>query len=311
MSIAGLGPHGERAVPPDRLGLSDAEADEARRRRFAVAIALHTTKSDWSKQQLAGIVATLGRYSAAVIDVADCGFGIDAQIAALDRLAHEAPDAVISIPIGNTAVAEAHRRVARAGIKLVLLDNVSTGLLPGSDYASVISADNFGLGQVAASLLEPHIPRAGSVGMLTYGVDFFATNEREIGFRKWMAAARPDIALKQGKFRTIELAQSVTENLLAANPELSGLFVAWDEPAMGAVAALRACSRPLPMTTIDLGNEAAIELASGRIIKGVGAQQPYDQGVAVATATLMALVGRQPPPWVALPGLPVTPKRCR
>jgi ribose transport system substrate-binding protein len=75
---------------------------------------------------------------------------------------------------------------------------------------------------------------------------------------------------------------------------------------MQAVLALRAASLLLPVTTIDLGNEAAIELARGDLIKGIGAQQPYDQGVAVATATIMALIGRQPPPWVALPGLPVT-----
>ena len=39
---------------------------------------------------------------------------------------------------------------------------------------------------------------------------------------------------------------------------------------------------------------------------GVGAQMPYDLGVAEATATIMALVGAEPPPWVALPALSVT-----
>jgi ribose transport system substrate-binding protein len=75
---------------------------------------------------------------------------------------------------------------------------------------------------------------------------------------------------------------------------------------MHAVSVLRERSRLLPMATIDLGNSAAIELASGEIVKGIGAQQPYDQGCAAATAVIMALVGAQPPPWVALPGLPVT-----
>src|SRR5580700_8525864 len=84
-AISGLGPHGEKATPPERLSLSEAEADEAHRRRFEIAVVLHTTSSDWSKQQLAGIVTTLGRYSAAVVEVVDCAFAIDAQIAALDR----------------------------------------------------------------------------------------------------------------------------------------------------------------------------------------------------------------------------------
>ncbi len=305
-SIAGLGPHGERAAPPDRLAISDAEADAARARRFSVAVVLHTTSSDWAKQQLAGIVTTLGRYSAAVIEVVDCGFAIDAQVDSLNWLVREQPDAIISIPIGNTAVAEAHRSVARAGVKLVLMDNAPTGLLPGSDYASVVSADNFRLGQVAAALLSPHVPRGRTIGILGYAVDFFATNEREIAFRKWMAGDRPDVTLAQAKFADVAEAADVTAAFLSSQPKLAGLFAVWDEPAMQAVLALRSASRLVPMTTIDLGNEAAIELARGGLIKGIGAQQPYDQGAAVAAATILALLGRQPPPWVALPGLAVT-----
>lgn len=306
MSIAGLGPHGERAASPERLELSDADADAARDRHFSVAIVLHTTTSDWSKQELAGIVTTLGRYSAAVVEVADCEFSIDNQIQALDRLVREAPDAIISIPIGNTAVADAHRSVSRAGIKLILMDNAPTGLLPGTDYVSVVSADNFGLGQICAELLSPHIPQAETAGILAYGVDFFASNEREIAFRKWMASERPDVTVKQAKFANVEQVAPVVHTFLDANPDVRGLFAVWDVPAIQAVRALRARSRELPMTTIDLGNEVATELAGDGIIKGIGAQQPFDQGVAVATATIASLLGRQVPPWVVLPGLAVT-----
>jgi ribose transport system substrate-binding protein len=306
MSIAGLGPHGEKAAPPERLALSQAEVTLARGRKFTVALVFHTTQSDWAKQALAGIATTLGHYSAAVIDVVDCNFNVEAQLEALDRLTREAPAAIVSIPVGNTAVAEAHRAASRAGIKLVLMDNAPTGLLPGTDYSCVVSADNFGLGQVGARLLSPHVAKGGTVGLLAYGVDFFVTNEREIAFRKWIESERPDIMLRQARFATVEAAGETTDALLAADPSLSAMFAVWDEPAMHAVRILRERSRLLPMATIDLGNSAAIELASGEIVKGIGAQQPYDQGCAVATAVVMALVGRQPPPWVALPGLSVT-----
>ena len=308
MSISGLGPHGEKAAPPGHLMLSDGDVEQARARRFTVAVVLHTTASDWAKQQLAGIVATLGRYSAAVIDVVDCGFEAEAQIAALDRLRVNPPDAVISIPIGNTEVADAHRAVAAAGIKLVLMDNTPTGLLPGTDYACVVSADNFGLGQIGASLLAPHVPKSGTVGILAYGVDFFVTNEREIAFIKWIESERPDITVKHARFATIDQAEETVDEFLADHTDVAGLFAVWDEPAMRAIAALRRRSVLLPMTTIDLGNEAAVELAKGDLLRGVGAQQPYDQGVAVAKAAILSLVGHQPPPWVALPGLAVTSK---
>jgi ribose transport system substrate-binding protein len=308
MAISGLGPHGERAAPPELLALSDSDAELARSKRFDIAVVLHTTASDWAKQQLAGIVATLGRYSAAVIDVADCGFKLEAQIDALDRLRANPPDAVISIPIGNTEVADAHRGLAAAGIKLVLMDNTPTGLLPGTDYACVVSADNFGLGQVAASLLAPHMPQGATVGILAYEVDFFVTSEREIAFIKWIESERPDLRIKHARFPIVEQAGDVTASFLAREGDVAGIFVVWDEPAMHAIAAMRRQAALLPMTTVDLGNKVAVELAKGDILKGIGAQQPYDQGVAVAKAAILSLIGRNPPPWVALPGLSVTAK---
>jgi ribose transport system substrate-binding protein len=306
MIITGLGPHGERAIPADQITLSEAEARSARAGRFTVAVVLHTTTSDWSRQELAGIVSALGSYSAAVVEVVDCGFDMDTQSRELRRLAGERLDAVISIPIGNAAVAEAHRAISRAGKALVLLDNAPTGLLPGTDYAGVVSADNFGLGAMAAELLSPYLPEEGVAGILTYRVDFFATNEREIAFRKWMGLNRPDVTLVRGKFPTIEEAGPAFDRLLADNDDLDGLFVAWDVPAMKTLSAVRARGRQLPITTVDLGNAAASELTDGGLIKGVAAQRPYEQGVAAGIATLLALLGRQLPPWIALPGLPVT-----
>ncbi len=306
MVIAGLGPHGERASAPSQIELAADDVARAREAGFSVAVVLHTLEGDWSKQQVAGIVGTLGDCATAVIEVVDCGFEVNQQIAALDRLIDTHPDAIISLPIGNAAVADAHRRVAQAGIKLMLLDNVPTGLLPGTDYVSLVSADNFGLGEIAAELLSPHIDHAASVGVLAYGVDFFATNEREIAFAKWVSARRPDVSLRTAKFPTIEHAGDATEQLLDVHPELAGLFVVWEAPALGAIATLKARGIELPVTTVDLGEAAALEMAGDGLIKGIGAQQPAFQGKAMAKATILALLGQPTPEWVALPGIAVT-----
>ncbi len=306
MSISGLGPHGERAAPPERVTLLPEDMAQARARGFRVAVVLHTLASDWAKQQVAGIVGTLGDCGTAVIDVVDCGFAPEAQISALDRLIGEAPDAIISLPVANAKVAVAHARVAAAGIKLVLLDNVPTGLLPGKDYVALVSADNFGLGKIAAELLSSHLPHGAEAGLLAYDADFFATNEREIAFGKWMRLNRPDVTVRVARFPSIREARATTLALATAHPDLAGLFVVWDTPAIAAAEALRQAGRDIPIATVDLGEDAAISLASGRPIVAVAAQQPYKQGVAVAQTAIMALLGHLTPSWVALPGLAVT-----
>ena len=47
-------------------------------------------------------------------------------------------------------------------------------------------------------------------------------------------------------------------------------------------------------------------LAERRIVKGIGAQRPFDQGSACGKAILSALIGNKVPSWVVLPGLSVT-----
>jgi ribose transport system substrate-binding protein len=306
MPISGLGPHGETAQSPDRLRISAEDAERARQGKFRVAVVLHTTKSDWAKQHLVGIAKTLGDHGAAIIEVVDCNFDAAIQNASFERLVHARPDAIISLPVGNTVMADSYRKASKAGIKLILLDNVPTGLLPGKDYVSLVSADNFGLGQIGAELLSPHISSNAGVGILSYRKDFYATNEREIAFRRWIETNRPDVVVRQGKFDEPSRAGETLNQLLELHPNLSGIFAVWDEAAIPAMTMMQANGKTLPMTTIDLGEEAAQALAEGTILKGVGSQRPYDQGVAAARATLLSLIDRQPPPWLALPGLAVS-----
>ena len=82
MPVAGLGPHGERAASPLLLKLSEADAADVSKRRFSIAVVLHTTGSDWARQHLAGISSLLGQHNAAIVDVVDCGFDANQQMAA-------------------------------------------------------------------------------------------------------------------------------------------------------------------------------------------------------------------------------------
>ena len=101
MTISGLGPHGERAAPPERVSLLPDDRAAAKVAGWRVAVVLHTLESDWAKQQLAGMVGIFGDCGAAVIDVVDCGFSPDLQLAELDRLVSLRPDAIISLPVAN------------------------------------------------------------------------------------------------------------------------------------------------------------------------------------------------------------------
>lgn len=307
-SIVGKGPNGETPAVLDDLKLSDADAAKAKAAKFKVGVVMQTMDIDWSTNQVRGITDTLKTYGAELIGVTDPHFKVAEQVAALQNMAQLKPDGIISIPVDDTATAPAYKAVAQAGIKLVFMDNVPRGLQYPTDYQSMISSDNQGDGLVAAAILAPYVPKDGTVGVIGFGVDFFVTKERVNGFKKWMSENRPDIKIKQADFLDPSQAGSVASNFITANPDVKGMFTVWEVPAAGILSALRSQGKNIPLTSINLAGDVAVGLAQGGLLKGVGAQRPYDQGVAEALAMIQTLLGNKTPQWVAVPALPVTRK---
>ena len=307
-AIVGSGPFGEKPSTADSVKLTEEQAAKAKAAKFKVGVVMQTMDIDWSKLVVAGITDTLKKYNAELVGVTNPGFNSEKQIGQIGDMIQLKPQAIISIPTDNTATAAAYKSISQAGIKLILMHQVPQGLKYPADYQAVISPDNRGNGQVAAQILAAHIPDKGVVGIVDFGVDFFTTNERTKQVKDWFAKNRPDVTLKQVDFVDTTKAGDVAANFLTANPDINGLFVVWDAPAMQVASALRAQGKDLPIATIDLGIEAGIELASCGLVKGIAAQQPYDQGVAEAEAAIQVLLGNQPPPWIVLPAMPVLPR---
>jgi ribose transport system substrate-binding protein len=92
--------------------------------------------------------------------------------------------------------------------------------------------------------------------------------------------------------------------MLTAHPNLKGIFVAWDTPAQQVVAAAKTLGRSIIVTTNDLAQDSALNVARGDFL-AVGAQRPYDQGVAEAKAAALGLLGKSVPPYVEVPTLRV------
>jgi ribose transport system substrate-binding protein len=63
----------------------------------------------------------------------------------------------------------------------------------------------------------------------------------------------------------------------------------------------------LKIATQDLGTNVAIQLAKNELIVGLGAQRPFDQGIAEARLGALAKIGKTGLPiFVALGALPVS-----
>ena len=304
-SIVGQGPHGEKAASPDDLKLTDAEAAKIKAGHFKVGISMQTVNLDWSQLQVQGITDTLNKYGVTVTGVASAEYQVDKQIADIENTIQQHPDGIISIPVDFTATAPTYKKVSQAGIKLVFMDSIPTGLKHPEEYAAMISADSQGNGQIAAQILASCMSQGGTIGLVNFGVDYFSTNERTKGVSEWMKKNRPDIHLKQVDFTDPSKVSQIAGDFLTANPDVKGVFAVWDQPALDTLTSMRAQGVNIPVTTVDLGLQSAIEIAKGGPLKATGSQRPYDQGVAEAMAMMNALVGKATPAWVGVQSLPV------
>lgn len=305
------GPNGETASPPSSADLTDEEVAQIKSLGLKAAIVMHTGGDDWSQAQINGLNSEFERLGIEVVATTDAKFDPKTQVANLQTVMAKKPDIIVSLPTDPVATAAAYREAAAGGAKLVFMDNIPDGFEAGKDYVSAVSADNYGNGVISAHLMARALGGQGKIGVVYHDADFFVTKQRYDGFRTTMEQDYPGIEIIESKgvggpdFAT--QAQNAAAAMLSKHSELDGIWAVWDVPAEGVLAAARAAGRlNLMIATEDLGKIVAINMARNTMVVGLGAQVPFDQGVTEARLGAGAFIGKQAPPYVALPALAVT-----
>jgi len=298
-------PDGPPAVSPDVLKFSDQDLAKLKAGKFTAGLVMHTMDAGWPQLQVAGISNTLKDLGIEVVGTTDAKFQPGQQISDLEQMIARKPDVIFSIPIDPKSESEAYKKAAAAGIKLVFMDNVPVDMAPGKDYVTVVASDNEKNAYFAAQELVGAIGGKGEVGVITLVYDYYySVAARKVGALKAFGE-HPDIKVADvGTFTAPEKAYEVATAMLTAHPDMKGIFVAWDTPAQQVVAAAKTLGRDIVVTTNDIAADSALNVARGEFL-AVGAQRPYDQGVAEAKAAALALLGHDVPPYISVPTLRV------
>jgi ribose transport system substrate-binding protein len=304
------GPHDEDPSPASVVTLSAAELQKIKNMHATAAIVLHYGGNDWSTAQTDGLKNGFAQLGINVIAVTDAQFKPEKQVSDIETVLARKPNIIVSIPTDPVATADAYKRAAAQGVTIVFMDNVPYGMTQGKDYVSVVSADNYGNGIAAAHLLALALKGKGKIGLIYHGADFFVTRERYEGFKSTIQKDYPGITIlaEQGIVGPDFAgdAEKAASAFLTKYQDMQAIWAVWDVPAEGVLAAARSAQRnDLIVSTEDLGLNAAINMAQGGIIKGLGAQRPFDQGVTEAKLAAYGLLHKQAPAYVALSALPV------
>jgi ribose transport system substrate-binding protein len=309
--VMSKGPNGEDPANPADIKLTDDELAKVKAMNATAALVFHYGGNDWSQAQEKALKAQFEAEGIKVIAVTDAGFKPEKQVADIETVLAQKPSIIVSIPTDGVATASAYKAAADKGVKLVFMDNIPKGFVAGKDYVSSVSADNYGNGVASAHLMAKQLGGKGKIGIVFHAADFFVTKQRYDGFKKTITEQYPDIKIIDeqgiGGPDFAGDAEKAAGAILTAHPDVQAIWAVWDVPAEGVMAAARAAGRTdLKIVNMDLGENVAIEMAKGGMVKALASQRPYDAGIVEAKLAAYALLGKPAPAYVALPAGPVT-----
>jgi ribose transport system substrate-binding protein len=308
LEVLDKGPNGEQAASAKGLELTEEDIEKIKAGNYKAAIVMHYSGTDYMSASVGAMQDTFEKMGIEVVAVTDAQFKVEKQVNDIETVLAMKPDIMISVPVDAVSTADAYRKVVDQGVKLVFMDGAANGLVPSEDYISIVSGDNYGNGAAAADIMAEKIGGKGKVGIVYHDVNFFVTKNRSDAFEATIKEKYPDIEIvAKGGITDPNKGQEVAAAMITRNPNIDGIFAPWDVPAEGVMAAARAAGRDdLVVTTVDLGENVARSIASDDIVQGLGAQLPYDQGVAQAILSGYALLGKDAPPYIVSPAIKVT-----
>jgi ribose transport system substrate-binding protein len=308
--VLSRGANGEIPVPASTLSLSDEELAKIAALNATAAIVMPSTGDLNNGAQVAGLKSQFEKMEIKVIAVTDSEWDPQKQVSQIETILARKPNIIVSVPADPAATKAMFEKARDQGVILVFISSTPLGFVGGKDYLANVSSDDYGNGVVTGDLMGKALNGKGEVGVVYRAGNVFVTQERYDAFKKTIREKYPNIKIvaEQGidgpDFAGD--AEKAASAMLASHPHLNGIWAVWDVPAEGVMAAARSAGRnDLVITTCDLGINVAIEMARDGMVKGIGAQRPYDAGVAEALVSGYGLIGKKAPTYVGLPSVAI------
>lgn len=308
--VIGKGPFGERPVSPEELTLTQDEAQALVIGNYKVGISFHYGGTAWARLYENGIRNILEKYGISIVSITNANFNPALQVTQLEGLSMQQPDAIIAIPVDDELTAKKFQAISKE-TKLIFLSSVPEGMSK-DEYSSCVSVNERENGQNAALLLGKYFKndKDVKVGFIGHGAPFYGTHLRDAVANDIIRSHFRNIEIVDEQyFYEIEKTYDVCKKMITEHPEIQGLYISWDRPALEAIRALKELNREdVAIFTFDLDNEIATYLAKEHMVKGLSSQRPYQQGIAVGLATAKALLGHDSHKYIGVQPYVVEPK---
>ena len=194
----------------------------------------------------------------------------------------------------------------------VVISDIGTS---GGEYVTYVKSDNYRgayeIGSALAAVMKEKGWTAGPFSQITIELARKNGQDRTNGFRDAMkdGGISNESPLKQMQDYSADETYRYVKDMLAATPNLHGLFIETDQPVEGAMRAIKEAkkTKQLLIVSFDAMPRVAELLNSGELV-AVGMQQPYLMGSTAAEALISSIHGKTPAKQILVPILVATGK---
>ncbi|MEK7833461.1 MAG: substrate-binding domain-containing protein [Acidobacteriota bacterium] len=219
---------------------------------------------------------------------------ISGQINIVEDMINRRVDGIVLAPSHGDSLVPIAERAQRENIPVTIFDSgIGT-----EKYVSYVATDNRQGGVVAARRMGEKLGGKGKVAILGVKKGSISTDEREEGFRDTILKEFPGINLIPVIFYGESVATkslSVAEDILTANPDLTGIFASNETSTVGAVNAIR--QRQLVGKVTLVGFDASPDLVRAVKEGGIDSlvlQDPFKMGYEGVKTIMDKLAGKTP-----------------
>lgn len=301
------GPSGEAAEPASVIEITSEDAAAVKGAGYTAAL-IWEAQTPFFETVSRGAIDVFKEYGIEVVAQAQYNLNPAEQKRQVETVMALEPDIILTIAGDPVISGEALKPAVDAGVKIVLLSTQVQGWTAGKEFVGMVTGDQAAMGAAAADALAAAVAEDAEIGLLYHDANFFVTNRRDQMAKTQLVVEHPGLKIvsEQG-FVTPDQAEALTSGMLVQNPEIQGIYGAWDAVTQSALSALNAAGRKdVKVVTMDLSPVSAVNLVTEGQIVAIISERTYDLGTTMAKEAILALRDRPVPPFVVVPAVTVT-----
>lgn len=226
------------------------------------------------------------------LEVSIANQDLSKQLADVEDFIVKGVDVIVISPVDSQGVLPAIMKAKNAGIKVLTVDVPAKDV----DVTSYIGTDNYAGGVKAGELMAEVLGGEGKVAIIDYPT-VQSVVARVEGFKKALEDhPKMEIVAQQTGITRAE-ALAVAQNMLQANPEITGIFGFGDDAALAAAVAVKSqgLQDQVKVIGFDGMEEARNAVDSDKVMVGVIQQFPDQMGKKAVDTAIQVMNGEDVP----------------